>query len=107
MTVENLLATVDAMNPNEICDDVKIRWICDVEGMILTEIHKKRAEEIALPKSGCDNLTLPEAFASVYLLYISSMVEFSKGNYEAFIRINGEFVRAFSAYARYYIRNRG
>ncbi len=107
MTVEKIILLADSTVENEICEDTKLGWICSVEGLVLSEIHKKRPEEILLPRSGDDSLTLPDAYASVYLLYLSAMVELSKGNYDSFVKINAEFEKAFSTYARYYIRNRG
>lgn len=106
MTVEKILVLADAQTPNELGDEVKIGWICDVEGRILTEIHKKQANSFVLPMGGGDCLVLPDPYAKIYLLYISAMVEFSKGNYDAFTRINAEFEKAFNAYAKYFIRNR-
>ena len=106
MTVEKILISADAQTPNVLGEEVKIGWICDVEGRILTEIYKKDAANITLPTSGDHNLTLPETYSRVYLLYLSAMIEFSKGNYEAFSEINREFEKAFSAYAAYFIKNR-
>ena len=107
MTVEKIILLVDSTVENDICEETKLDWICNVEGLVLSEIHKKRADEIALPRRGCDALSLPDAYASVYLLYLSAMVEFSKGSYDSFAKINAEFEKAFSTYARYYIRSRG
>lgn len=106
MTVEKILVLADSQTPNELGEEVKIGWICDVEGRILTEIHKMQADKIILPSGGDGELTLPETYARVYLLYISAMIEFSKGNYDAFTRINAEFEKAFCMYARYFIRHR-
>ena len=107
MTVEKILLLVDSTIENEICEEIKLDWLCSVEGLLLSEIYKKSPEEILLPKGGDDVLTLPDAYASVYLTYILAMVELTKGNYEGFSKLNAEFEKAFSAYGRYYIRNRG
>ena len=106
MTVEKILILTDSQTPNELSEEVKIGWICDVEGRILTEIYKRDADKLSLPRKGSDILTLPDAYAKIYLLYISAMVEFSKGNYGAFSQINAEFERNLAIFARYYIRQR-
>lgn len=107
MTVGKILELFDSFKSNELCDSVKIGWISDVEGRILCEIHKMPPEAAVLPKGSEDNLTLPESYARVYLLYIAAMAEFVGGNYDAYTKINGEFESALAMYARYYIRNRG
>jgi hypothetical protein len=107
VTVEKILLLVDSTVENEICEETKLGWLCSVEGMVLSEIHKKRPEEIVLPRRGDDSLILPDAYASVYLHYLLAMVELTKGNYEGFTKMNAEFEKAFSTYGRYYIRNRG
>jgi hypothetical protein len=104
--VEQILALADEMKSNSLSDSVKIGWIADVEGRILTEIHKKMPEHTSLPKRSDDQLTLPEVYARVYLLYITAMIAFVEGDYSAFSRINAEFESALAAYARWFIRNR-
>ncbi len=106
MTVENLLATVDAMKPNEICDDVKIRWIGDIEGRVLCEIYKQSPESVKLPESENDKLTVPDAYARVYVLYLAAMIEFTAGNYGEYTKLSAEAEAAFTLYAKHYIRNR-
>ena len=106
MTVENLLATVDAMNPNEICDDVKIRWICDVEGRVLCEIYKQSPESVKLPESDEAVLTVPDAYSRLYVLYLAAMIEFTAGNYDEYVKLSAQAETAFTLYAKHYIRNR-
>lgn len=106
MTVENLLATVDAMKPNEICDDVKIRWICDVEGRVLCEIYKQSPESVKLPESDQAELAVPDAYSRLYVLYLAAMIEFTAGNYGEYTRLSADAEAAFTLYAKHYIRNR-
>lgn len=106
MTVGKILELFDSYKSNELCDSVKIGWMSDVEGRILCEIHKMPQDAIVLPNGSEDDLALPESYARVYLLYMAAMTEFVNGNYDAYIKINGEFESALAMYARYYIRNR-
>lgn len=106
MTLEKLLTLVDATKQNDLSDEVKIRWVCDVEGRVLSEIHKIDPDEIRLPQNMNDVLAIPECYARVYLLYLSAMIEFSNGNYAAYERINRELESAIAMYARYFIRSR-
>lgn len=106
MTVEKLLATVDAVKPNEVCDDVKIRWIGDIEGRVLCEIHKQPPESVRLPESDTAELTVPDAYARVYVLYLAAMLEFTAGNYGAYSELSAEAEAAFTLYAKHCIRSR-
>jgi hypothetical protein len=106
MTVENMLATVDAMKPNELCEEVKIRWLCDVEGRVLCEIHKQPPESVKLPESEKATLTVPDAYSRLYSLYLAAMIAFTAGNYEEYTALSTEAEAAFMLYAKHYIRNR-
>lgn len=106
MTVEKLLETVDSVKENSFCDDVKLGWIGDVEGRVLSELHGIKPEDIKLPKGGEDTLTVPDAYARLYLLYLVAMMELCGGNYSAYSQANREFESAYAMYARYVIRNR-
>ena len=106
MTLEQMLTLTDASVKNEQSEEVKISWIREVEGRILSEIHRVPLEDITLPQSNDVELVLPESYARVYLLYITAMIEFTKGNYSAYEQIYHEFESALAMYAKYYIRNR-
>lgn len=106
MTVEQLLTLVDATKENDLPDDVKITWIRDVEGRVLSEIHRMPIEEIRLPECVDDVLTLPESYARAYLLYVIAMIELSNGSYTGHQKIMQEYESSVKMYARYYIRNR-
>jgi hypothetical protein len=106
MTVEKLLELTDATRENTLCDDVKLRWICDVEGRILCEIFGISPEEVKLPVGGDAVLVLPDPYADVYLLYLVAMIEFTAGNYAAYSSIRREFENSLARYARYVIRTR-
>lgn len=106
MKVEKILEMADEMKSNTLSDSVKIKWISDVEGKILTEIYKKSPEEIDLPQRSEDSLILPEAYSKVYLLYVLAMMAIAEGDYSAFSKINTEFESAMTSYAKWFIRNR-
>ena len=106
MTVEKILGQFDAFKSNEIEDHVKVAWLCDVEGKILCDVYGLNADDLSLPKGGRDELTWPESYSRVYLLYMAAMTELLKGNMDAYSRIMSEYRSALSSFARYYIRNR-
>ena len=106
MTVDKLLLLIDGVKKNEQSDEIKICWIADVEGRVLSEIHGIPVEEIALPESNEDVLAVPEAYGRVYLLYVLSMIALAEGDLEAYGQLSKDFESALAMYARYYIRTR-
>ncbi|MBQ8407820.1 MAG: hypothetical protein IJY39_03050 [Clostridia bacterium] len=106
MKVRELFELADAAKPNDICDSVKMRWVNDIEGKVACEIMKKAPEE-HMPLSGEDSeLSVPDAYVRVYLLYLWAMIELSAGNYSAFTELNRAFESELAAFARYVIRSR-
>ena len=107
MTVRELLESVDSARPNDICDDIKIRLINDVEGRILCEICKKQPSEVTSLLGEDDILSVPEPYSRVYMLYLVSMLELMAGNYSAYSSVSAEFDKAFVEYGKWYLRNKG
>ena len=106
MTVEKLLEIVDGTKRNDLCDDIKLRWIGDVEGRVLCEIHGKTPGEVTLPTGGEDILTIPDPYANAYLIYLIAMIEFVAGNYASYSTLCREFENSLERYAKTVIRNR-
>ena len=105
MTVREILDVIDSTTENKVEDALKIRWIKDVEGRVLCEVLKRSPGELAAVLSEDDELSVPEAYAGMYMLFVVSMIEFSKRNYDGYAKLCTEFEKAFELYARWYIRN--
>ena len=106
MTVEQHLTVVDATIQNKFSDDVKINWIREVDGRVLSELHRVPTDEIKLPESSDDKLALPDSYSRIYLLYIAAMNQFFSGKYTGYSHGLREYESALSMYAKSLIRNR-
>ena len=106
MTVRELLSLADAAKPNELGDDLKLRWINDVEGRIECEIHKRPISEFKSVLGEDDVLCVPDSHSGLYLPYLLSMIAFAGADYEAYSRASVDFETALHAYAKFYIRNK-
>ena len=106
MTVGQLLSLIDATIENEHTDEVKIAWIRDVDGRVLSEIHRVPQEKISLPKSESDVLALPDSYVRAYMLYVRAMIEFFNGTYNGYTNRYREYESTLSMYAKHFIRNR-
>lgn len=105
MIVRELLETVDAIKENEISDVLKYRWINDVEGRVLCEIHKLSPSAVKTVISEDDVLSVPEPYTVLYVLFLVSMIEFARGNYSNYSRLSVEFEKSLEIYAKWFIRN--
>lgn len=107
MKVSDILEDFDDFMDNKFRDFVKIAWIGDVDGRVLSEIHKIAPESIELPKRSDDEVALHEMYKRIYLLYMTAMAKLSAGETQAYSEIFGEFEAALAIYAKNYIRSRG
>ncbi len=106
MTVRELIDLADAIKENEIGEDVKLRWINDIEGRVFCEIYKRPHESFCPRVSDSEGLSVPEPYSSLYLPYLIAMIAFTKGEYESYKSAMLEYEAAFLLYAKYYIRSR-
>jgi hypothetical protein len=106
MTVKELLEITDSVKENKLCDDVKLRWINDVEGRISCEIHGMSPEAFIPHTSDDDVLLVPDAYSSLYLLYLVSMIAFSNGDFSLYSTSNIKFEEMLHRYAKHCIRSR-
>ncbi len=100
-----MLDIIDSTKENDVDEGLKIRWLGDVEGRVMCEVHKVMPESVKPIVSLEDELSVPEAYSMLYVLFVASMIEFSKGDYGDFAKLSLEFEKAFELYARWYIRN--
>ena len=106
MKVGQIISIIDELKENEINDEIKLFWINEVEGRISGEILKRKSGEFKSLVSFSDELSVPEPYSRLYVLYLDAMIAFSKGDYDAYYTVTAEFEKAFSEYARFVIRNR-
>ena len=106
MKVERIIATLDAIKENKLTDETKLVWINEVEGRVECEIRKKKATEYRNIVGRNDELSVPEPYSRIYILYLAAMIAFTRGEYDLYGRTLIEYETAFSEYAKYVIRNR-
>lgn len=106
MKVRELLESLDAIKPNEIRDDIKLRWVGEVEGRAMCEICKADPTEIKRAVGEEDELSVLEPYSRVYLLYLIAMVELAAGDISAYSSVSAEYEKAFTEYGKWYMRNK-
>ncbi len=106
MKVGQIISIVDELKENEINEEIKMFWINEVEWRISGEIFKRKIGEFKELVSFSDELSVPEPYSRLYVLYLDAMIAFSKGEYDTYFTVIAEFEKVFSEYARFVIRNR-
>ncbi len=106
MTVKQLLTLFDETYPNQLSDELKIRWINDVEGRVQCELCGIPAKDFRPVVDEEDPLSIPDPFTSAYLLYLTAMKELSKNYYESYAKAMKEYETALHTYGKYRIRSR-
>lgn len=106
MTVGQLLSLIDSAIENTYPDEVKIQWMRDVDGRVLSDIHNIPPDKIKLPQGETDTLALPDSYSKAYMLYIRAMIDFFNGVYTGYTNRYREYESTLSMYAKYCIRNR-
>lgn len=105
MTVGELIVSVDGLVENHVGEAQKYRWINDVEGRVLCEIHRCPPGRIQVLCDDSDTLTVPAPYSNMYEWYLVGMIQFFSGNYDEYTVAMTEFERVFNSYAKYYIRS--
>ena len=81
MTRESCMALADALVPNAVPVALKQRWLSELEGYILVEIHKHDPEALSFSGNGEEHeLSVPFPFDRVYWMYLSAMIDFWGGD---------------------------
>lgn len=106
MKVREMLDLIDYAKENHASEGAKIAWISDVEGKVACEIFKKSPQELTRLDGEESELSVPDAYSGMYLLYVLAMIELSDGHYDNYAKIKGSFESEFKTYAKQVIRNR-
>ncbi len=106
MTVRELIDMADAVKANELQEQIKLRWINDIEGRVFCEIYKGSPDAFSPRVSDSETLFVPEPYSSVYLPYLIAMIAFAKGEFEAYHNAMIEYEASWLTYAKYYLRSK-
>jgi len=106
MTVDEIITLADAIKKNDIGEELKLRWINDVEGRVHCEIKRLPLGDFKELVSTEQELSVPEPYSKMYLSYILSMIAFVKGDYGLYSDVYMQYERDFTEYAKFCLRGR-
>ncbi|MBQ9781039.1 MAG: hypothetical protein IJW00_08855 [Clostridia bacterium] len=108
MTPEYCMTLSDTLNPNAVPDELKARWLSELEGRILVTVHGHDPEALAFRGEAGEELTLsvPFPFDRLYWLYLVAMTDFWNGDVSRYEETATLFDEALEDYAKWCKRER-
>ena len=111
MTINEVITEVDELRPNQIPDEIKVRWISVLEGKIIDEIILTHELSEVLEFNGYSiddmdtELLVPDTYADVYKYYVRAMVDETNAEGARYKSSMELFNSAWQDFANYYNRN--
>lgn len=111
MTIRDVITQVNTLKPNQIPEDIMVRWISVLEGKIIDEIiltHElsERVEFNGYSLNDMDTeLIVPDTYADVYIYYVEAMIDETNNEGARYASSMQMFNNAWQDYANYYNRN--
>ena len=105
MTVNELIAKVDALRPNAAAPAQKTAWLSEVDGKISREILRQETPaSYVWPEDGDRELLVPAPYDRLYEHYIMAMMSYYESEYDALNVSSALFEEAYGEYARLHRR---
>lgn len=105
MTPNKAIELVDKVKPNSYDEEVKLRWISELDGMVRRLVMgEQEVEPYSYPEDMDTELLIPFPFDGLYTLYIESMVDFHNREYGNYNNTALMFEERFIEYKKAYIR---
>lgn len=105
MTMNKVIEELDALKPNVVPDETKMKWIANLDGLISVQVHMD-TEPISytLPDDADNELLVGAPYDDIYVLYCSAMVDFYNREYNNYNFSVLLFNERLDAYKAYYIQ---
>ncbi len=110
MTIAEVLQTADALRPNELAQSIKLRWLSELEGRILTEIAGREPEKIPVFGENTPQilrLFAPAPYDRVYWIYLMKMIDYAAKDATAYQMSAAAFNEAYGDFAKWFLRTKG
>lgn len=104
MTIKEAIQIADDMRPNALSDDIKLRWINELEGKVQTDVFLLAPAEIIsynLEDDAEKELLVAPPHDKIYYEYLAARIDYANGDYSdynATIEMFNSFWREFVAW---------
>lgn len=109
MKVKDAIAYADDVKPNAFGDEVKFRWLTELDGRIAADVFLMAKPELdrlryVCPDDGEDELLADSPHDGIYPVYLSAMIDFHNGEYEKYQNTMTIFNEMYGNFVRWYAR---
>lgn len=105
MTPNKAIESVDSIRPNPYDEELKLRWISELDGMVKRLVHQEdEVKPYNYPEDMDKELLIPFPFDDLYGLYINSMIDFTNREYGNYNNSALMFEAQFTEFKKDYIR---
>ena len=105
MTPNKAIEYIDSIRPNVYEEEIKLRWISDVDSMVKRLVFgHKNVEPYSYPKDMDKELIIKPPFDNIYTYYLESMIDYYNREYGNYNNSAMMFESRFSEYKKAVIR---
>lgn len=109
MTILKVLEIFDEENENDISEDIKKRWLSELDLKIVSELNKNRdglsKVGYTVEENDATELNAPEEFSEIYIIYLKMKMNYMLCEIERYNNSASLFNRLFYEMANYISRN--
>ena len=111
MTINDVITEVQTLKPNQIPEEIMVRWLSVLEGKIINEIilTHELSELVEFNGYTIDDmnteLLVPDTYADLYIYYIEAMIDETNNESARYASSMNMFNNAWLDYANYYNKN--
>lgn len=111
MTIQDALTQLEELKPNQFGEELKIKWLSDIEGKIYDEIISKRNGYENIDSYTYDinsdydtDLNVPDRYAMIYIYYLMAMIDFANGETERYSNSMQMFNSSYQEFVNYWYK---
>ena len=110
MYLAELINLIDEEKPNQYLPEQKVRWLSEVEGIIIDDIlNNYEGEELKFEayddsKDQETKLLVPDRYTDIYINYLSAKIDFNNMETEQYNNDVAMFESSLEQYKKFYIR---
>ncbi|MBR5342601.1 MAG: hypothetical protein IK149_01745 [Oscillospiraceae bacterium] len=110
MTIGEVIGRVDTLSPNQYSNEMKIRWLTNLDGRIYEEIIKTHAnplrDSFETYAGSSAELIVPDPYAEdLYVFYLQAMIAAQNAEDSKYEQMRVLYNEALTAFQSWYNRN--
>lgn len=105
-TINDIISEVDELKPNQYDDELKIKWLSNLEGRIVDSVFKTHELEEEIEFEGytdvSEELLVEAPYDELYKYYLMAMIDFNNSETDRYSNTSAMFNASYQAFANHY-----